>query len=72
MPNAFLCTDGTVFVRVARGIYMRTHPCVLHVACPYCKAPAGMPCKGADLRSNAPTSQTHHKRREALRKISHA
>lgn len=31
------------------GRYMRTHPCVLEVACPHCGAPLGEPCRRKGL-----------------------
>lgn len=60
--SAHLCTDGTVFVRVARGLYIKTHPAVVAAACSYCGAPRGAACVG--VRGH-PMAGTHLARRKA-------
>ena len=50
------------FVRVVTGVWVRTHPCVLYIACPHCKAQEGELCKG----KRYPVSETHHSRRRAF------
>lgn len=48
-----------------RGHYIRTHPCVLFVECPYCGAKVGQCCLG---HSGRPRGSTHVKRRSAYTK----
>lgn len=48
-----------------KGLYLRTHPCVVHVVCSACKAGVGVPCQG---RNGEWKSATHAARRESFRK----
>jgi len=43
--------------------WFRTHPCTMIVVCPFCKSPAGEPCRGRD----GFTADTHTDRRSAAR-----
>lgn len=64
-----------VFVKhpYLRGLYLRTHPCVVSVACPLslpnkkwkCGAKIGEPCTNLH---GEPSSLTHHQRRTAYMK----
>lgn len=53
---------GFAFVPVTRGVWLRTHPCVLTVACPNCGAEVGYPCIG---RRRLPIADTCWVRRRA-------
>jgi hypothetical protein len=44
-----------------RGLYLKTHVCVDHVACPTCKAEVGAPCMS---RRDTAVSSTHFQRRD--------
>lgn len=44
---------------IGGGGYLKTHWCVLVVACPYCKARVGKLCEG----SSGPVASTHYDRR---------
>lgn len=48
-----------------RGLYLKTHPCVMFVACSACKVRAGEPCVNA---KGSPKSETHYLRRNAYAK----
>jgi hypothetical protein len=66
---------SVVFVKhpYLRGLYLKTHPCVISVACPLtlpkrkwnCGAQIGEPCMNLH---GEPSSQTHHERRVAFAK----
>lgn len=51
-----------LFVQIAPGFWIRTHPCVEHYMCPRCGAIQGRPCTGL---GDLPTGGTHHVRRKA-------
>jgi hypothetical protein len=58
---------SVVFVQhpFLRGLYLKTHPCVVHVACPKkvtegCGAGVGEPCKN---NKGEPVTSTHAQRR---------
>lgn len=57
-----------VFVRLTPAknvnLYMRVHPCVVFVKCPYCGAKIDQPCLGM----NGPMTNTHSSRRQAWTK----
>jgi hypothetical protein len=46
------------------GWWFRAHPSVLVIACPYCKAPIGHPCKSS---TEGYVIFTHYNRRQAAR-----
>lgn len=50
---------------VARGLWVRTHPCVLVVDCEHCKAKVGELCLGST--GNISHGFTHWKRRRDAR-----
>ncbi len=63
---------SVVFVKhpFLRGLYLKTHPCVIGVPCPLkategCGAKIGEPCR--NIRGE-PKSETHYKRRQAYAK----
>jgi hypothetical protein len=59
--------DRSVFVGSGLyGLWIKTHICVVLVACPYCDAPKGECCK---RESGRPGGQTHVSRRNAAAKI---
>lgn len=64
---------GSDYVFVAhphlRGLYLRTHPCVLEVVCPSCSSVEGYPCLGVDRE---PKSCTHHTRRKKFAALTKA
>jgi len=67
--------DGIAFVPhpCARvGLYVKTHACVAQVACPFCKAVIGEPCR-QHLRQGW-SGSTHYARRRAAKglAINHA
>lgn len=57
--------DGWTFVPILRGLYMRCHVCVVQVACSYCDAKVGEPCRGS---SGFPMGMAHKKRHLAAAK----
>lgn len=58
---------GFCFVQhpVLRGVWLRTHPAVAKVACPFCDVPAGTPCMNRKLGKYV--GYTHFDRRHAAR-----
>lgn len=64
---AWTRTDS-VFVRVARSIWIRTHECVAYVACEICKSKAGEACTN---RWGEAVTATHAVRRKAWQKVKH-
>lgn len=59
--------DRSVFVGSGiAGLWIKTHVCVVLVACPYCKAAKGAPCTRA---SGHPGTGTHVLRRKAAAKL---
>jgi hypothetical protein len=56
---------GFIFVRIPdeHGRYLRTHPCVAHVACPRCNATIGEPCKSWGKNPGRYHGATHADRR---------
>lgn len=61
-------SGSVVFVKHPhlRGLYLKTHPCVMFVSCPQCKAKAGEPCTNA---KGIPKSETHYMRRNAYKDV---
>jgi hypothetical protein len=58
-------TNTVAFVQhPALSLWVRTHPCVLLVACEFCGARAGKLCES--LGDREPVAFTHHTRRKAL------
>lgn len=46
-----------------RGHWLKTHPCIAHVACPHCKAKIGEPCASS---FGVHLGATHQPRRKAF------
>lgn len=53
-----------VFIKhpLVRGVWLRTHVCVLTVRCPWCKRPPGEPCYGP---MGSPVGSAHADRKDA-------
>jgi len=66
-PTKVYVVGGFAFVPhpAARGVWIRTHPCVVQVDCGYCKMKIGVPCEGRD----GYMASTHSLRRKAARKV---
>jgi hypothetical protein len=58
-PHAFVAHP------TLRGLWLRTHVSVAHVACSYCNAQRGEPCRGV---RGLWLSATHVKRRLAMKR----
>lgn len=52
---------------VARGYWIRAHPCVAKVTCPFCGSVPGIPCMNKKLGKYV--GYTHYDRRKAAEKI---
>ncbi len=63
--HAYIVTPQVAFVQHPHvpGSWVRTHPCVLLVACPFCRAKSRQLCRNADEEIIA---YTHHLRRRAV------
>jgi hypothetical protein len=62
---AYIVTNTVAFVQhPALSLWVRTHPCVLLVACEFCGARVGRLCES--LNEREPVAFTHCIRRRAL------